>query len=71
MMSGDVPNKPQDVADAIKALIDTPAGQRPIRVTVDKMMPNTAVPINETQGQVQNGFLNYMQLGDLLQTKVD
>lgn len=71
MMSGDIPNKPQDVADAIKVLIDTPAGQRPIRVTVDKMMPNTAVPVNETQAQVQNGFLNYMQLGDLLQTKVN
>lgn len=69
MMSGDVPNKPQDVADAIKALVDTPAGQRPLRVTVDKMMPNTAVPINETQGNVQAGFFGYLQLGDLLQTK--
>jgi len=68
MMSGDVPNKPQDVADAIKVLIDTPVGKRPLRVTVDKMMPNTAVPINEAQGLVQTGFLGYMQMGDLLQT---
>jgi NADP-dependent 3-hydroxy acid dehydrogenase YdfG len=68
MMSGDVPNQPQDVADAIKTLIDTPAGERPLRVTVDKMMPNTAVPVNETQAKVQEGFFGYMQLGNLLQT---
>jgi len=68
MMSGDVPNQPQDVADAIKKLIDTPAGERPLRVTVDKMMPNTAVPVNETQSKVQEGFFGYMQLGNLLQT---
>ena len=71
MMSGEVPNKPQDVADAIKVLIDTPAGKRPLRVTVDKMMPNTAIPINESQDQVQAGFLGFMQLSDLLQTSTN
>jgi NADP-dependent 3-hydroxy acid dehydrogenase YdfG len=69
MMSGEVPNKPQDIADAVKILVDTPAGKRPLRVTVDKMMTNTAVPINEAQHQVQAGFFGYMQLSDLLQTK--
>ncbi|MFM9838303.1 MAG: SDR family oxidoreductase [Cyclobacteriaceae bacterium] len=68
MMSGEIPNKPQDVADAIKGLVDLKAGERPLRVAVDKMMANTATPINEAQAQVQAGFLGYMQLGDLLQT---
>lgn len=69
MMAGEVPNKPQHVADAVKKVIDTPVGERPLRVPVDLMMANTAQPINETQANVQAGFLGYMGLGDLLVTK--
>jgi NADP-dependent 3-hydroxy acid dehydrogenase YdfG len=71
MMSGEIPNKPQDVADAILKLILTPAGERPLRVTVDKMMNGLAESINEVQGKAQQGLLASFGLTELLQTKKD
>jgi NAD(P)-dependent dehydrogenase (short-subunit alcohol dehydrogenase family) len=69
MMSGEIPNKPQDVADAILKLIVTPAGERPLRVTVDKMMNGLAESINETQEKAQQGLLASFGLSELRQTK--
>jgi NAD(P)-dependent dehydrogenase (short-subunit alcohol dehydrogenase family) len=69
MMSGEVPNKPQQIADAVKILIDTPNGERPQRVPVDLMMGNPANTINDAQAQVQSNFLTQMGLVDLLHPK--
>jgi NAD(P)-dependent dehydrogenase (short-subunit alcohol dehydrogenase family) len=69
MMSGDIANQPQHVADAILQLINTPAGERPLRVTVDKMMTGLAESVNDTQLKVQEGLLSNLGLTELLQTK--
>ena len=69
MMTGEIPNQPQHVADAIVNLINTPAGQRPLRVTVDKMMTGLAEPINAIQEKVQEGLLASLGLSELVQTK--
>ena len=39
--------KPQDVADAVKKLVDTPAGKRPDRVLVDSLTGDPVRAINE------------------------
>lgn len=66
MMSDEnVPNKPQDVADAILNLVNTPQGQRPLRTVVDKMMGGVTEIINETAKQVQAGVLQNFGLGEL------
>jgi len=48
--SPSAPN-PQDVADAVKKLIDTPAGQRPLRVVVDKLTGDPLRALNEVYPQ--------------------
>src|SRR6185295_19066366 len=45
--SPDAP-KPQDVADAVKALVDMPAGKRPDRVVVDKATGGPVRAVNES-----------------------
>lgn len=69
MMAENMPNQPQHVADAIKKVIDTPVGERPLRVVVDEMMPGTAQPINDLSAQVQAGIMGALGLSELLQTK--
>ena len=44
--SPSAPN-PQDVADAVKKLVETPAGQRPLRVVVDKLTGDPLRALNE------------------------
>lgn len=66
MMSDEnVPNKPQDVADAILNLINQPQGKRPLRTVVDKMMAGTTEIINQTAQQVQAGLLQNLGLSEL------
>lgn len=70
MVSGEnMPNQPQQVADAIQKVIDTPVGERPLRVIVDELMPGTAQPINDLSAQVQAGIMGALGFTDLLQTK--
>jgi len=38
---------PQDVAEAVKKLVETPAGQRPLRVVVDKLTGDPLRALNE------------------------
>jgi NAD(P)-dependent dehydrogenase (short-subunit alcohol dehydrogenase family) len=42
---------PQDVADAVKKLVETPAGQRPLRVVVDKLTGDPLRALNELYPQ--------------------
>lgn len=69
MMSDEnVPNKPQDVADAILDLVNQPQGGRPLRTVVDKMMGGTTEIINTTASIVQAGMLENFGLHQLLPT---
>jgi len=62
---------PQDVADAIASVIETPAGQRPFRTVVDKMgMGDHIVPYNESLAQITAGVYNAFGMGDMLKLKV-
>lgn len=65
MMSGpDAPN-PQAVADAALRLIETPAGQRPLRTVVDAH-PQAIEAINGMCAQVQGGMLGMLGMGGLM-----
>jgi hypothetical protein len=45
---------PQEVADAIAQLVDTPAGKRPLRTVVDRVMLGQGLAaINATCAEVQ------------------
>lgn len=64
--SEDAPD-PRAVADAVVTLIETPAGDRPLRVVVDPMTGGGAAEaINRTNTQVQEQLLTGFGMGDLL-----
>jgi NAD(P)-dependent dehydrogenase (short-subunit alcohol dehydrogenase family) len=65
----DAPN-PQAVADAVLNLIETPAGQRPLRTVVDPLTGGEAPSVvNRTSDQVQQQLLSSFGLADLLSVK--
>jgi NAD(P)-dependent dehydrogenase (short-subunit alcohol dehydrogenase family) len=61
-----VPN-PQLVADAVLQLVETPSGQRPLRVVVDPLTGEGTTAINGVAAQVQVASLEAMGMKDLLQ----
>lgn len=62
---------PQNVANAIVKLIETPAGQRPMRTVVDEMGMGTHVqPYNEQLEQIHQGLYNAFGMGEMLKLKV-
>ena len=62
---------PQDVADAVANLIETPAGQRRFRTVVDKMgMGDHIEGYNEQLEQITSGIYNAFGMGDMLKLKV-
>jgi NAD(P)-dependent dehydrogenase (short-subunit alcohol dehydrogenase family) len=62
---------PQNVADAIVNVIETPAGQRPFRTVVDKMGMGEAIqPYNEQLEQLTSGLYAAFEMGDLLKLKI-
>ncbi len=65
MADPNIPNKPEQVAEAIVKLVDMPNGTRPLRTVVDKMMGGVTEIINETAKQVQAGVLQNFGLGEL------
>jgi hypothetical protein len=44
---------PQEVADAIVALVDAPAGSRPARVVVDRFSGDATRMLNDVHSQVK------------------
>lgn len=60
----DAPN-PQEVADAIVKLVETPAGQRPARVSVDASNGPFVPRLNEAHAQAQRELLQAMGMGPL------
>lgn len=63
---------PQLVADAIVGLVNTPAGQRPVRTTVDKMgMGDAIAPYNQQLDAIHEGIFGAFGMGDMLKLKVN
>ena len=54
--SPDAP-QPQQVADAVKILIELPQGQRPLRTVVDPMTSELIETVNQTSSRTQPAFL--------------
>jgi NAD(P)-dependent dehydrogenase (short-subunit alcohol dehydrogenase family) len=70
MMRGDDAPDPQAVADAIVQLIETPAGQRPLRTVVDPLTGGEGpATLNRTSDRIQKHFLGAFDMGDLLSVK--
>jgi NAD(P)-dependent dehydrogenase (short-subunit alcohol dehydrogenase family) len=68
-MSGpDVP-KPQAVADAIRALIEMPAGERPLRTVVDTLLGKYVESINTQVSPVQAEYLAVTGMKDIFNFK--
>ena len=69
LKSDDAPD-PQVVADAIAKLIETPAGQRPLRTVVDPMMGGDGPrAINKTTDKIQNELLENLGMSDFISVK--
>lgn len=69
-LSANQEQKPQNVADAVAKLIDTPAGQRSFRTVVDKMgMGDHINGYNEQLAQITSGIYNAFGIGDMLTLK--
>jgi len=56
---------PQEVADAIVALVDTPVGSRPARVVVHRFRGDPARTLNAVHANVQKEFLTGNRLSFL------
>jgi len=65
MADPNIPNKPEQIAEAILKLVEMPNGTRPLRTVVDKMMGGVAEIINETSKQVQAGVLQNFGFSEL------
>ncbi len=62
---------PQNVADAITQVIETPAGERPFRTVVDKMgMGDHIKPYNESLEQITAGIYGAFGMDGMLKLKV-
>lgn len=63
LVTGPNAPKPQDVADAVLALIESAPGTRPDRVCVDPATGDVIRGLNAAHTQVQDGFLKAMSGG--------
>jgi NAD(P)-dependent dehydrogenase (short-subunit alcohol dehydrogenase family) len=62
---------PQDVADSVANLIDTPAGQRPFRTVVDKMGVGEHIQAyNDQLEQITSGIYQAFGMEEMLRLKV-
>ncbi len=67
---GDDAPDPQMVADAVARLVDTPAGSRAFRTTVDGLGMNTFIDsLNEAGEQTMQGIYNAFEMGPMLELK--
>ncbi len=62
---------PQQVADAIPGLINSPVGERPFRTVVDNMgMGDHILKYNDHLDQVTNGIYSAFGMSEMLNVKV-
>ena len=67
MLSSDDAPDPQRVADAVVSLIETPAGQRPLRTVVDPMTGGEGPSaINQMTDQIQAQMFSAMGMGEMV-----
>jgi NAD(P)-dependent dehydrogenase (short-subunit alcohol dehydrogenase family) len=69
MMSGPNGPNPQDVADAIAKVIETPLGQRPLRILIDHYTGDGLKAINETMSTTQERVFSAFGMSSLLNVK--
>jgi NAD(P)-dependent dehydrogenase (short-subunit alcohol dehydrogenase family) len=69
MLLGPTAPSPQLVADAIAKLIETPAGQRPLRTVIDPLTGQGTEAINAVAAQVQAASFEAMGMKELLSPK--
>ena len=61
---------PQNVADAILSLVETPAGKRPVRTVVDNMGMGAHIePYNSNLDQIHHGIFSAFGMEDMLNLK--
>lgn len=71
-MANNPEQNPQNVADAIAELIETPAGQRSFRTVVDKMgMGDYLKGYNDQLEQLTQGIYSNFGMGDMLKLKTE
>jgi NAD(P)-dependent dehydrogenase (short-subunit alcohol dehydrogenase family) len=69
-MASNPAQNPQNVADAIVALIDTPAGERRFRTVVDSLgMGDAVAPFNDAGDQMTGAIYGAFGIGNLLELK--
>jgi len=69
-LQSDEAPEPQLVADAVLEVMNTPAGERPLRVVVDPLMGGEAPEkINKTTAEIQKKLLAGLGMEDLLSLK--
>src|SRR5262249_29486239 len=59
------PPNPQEVADAIVAIVEAPIGKRPARVVVDRFSGGGAGGVHKAHAEGQHGLLHGMGMGAL------
>lgn len=70
-LAGNPAQNPQNVADAIVKVIETPAGRREFRTIVDKMgMADAVQPYNEHLDKVMSGIYTAFGMAQMRQLKV-
>ena len=69
MFSGDNVPDPQDVADAVKATIETPKGERTFRVIVDSLLPQAPTAINDQYVGAQRQLLEGLGMASLAEIR--
>ncbi|HZO31346.1 MAG TPA: SDR family oxidoreductase, partial [Chloroflexota bacterium] len=62
--AGHQPPDPQEVADAVKRLIELPAGQRPLRTVVGQVFTEGVAEYNETYEQVRTHLQDVLRRPD-------
>lgn len=71
MLSGENAPNPQDVADAVLQLIETKAGERPLRTVIDPLMGGDGpAAVNQTTQQIQQQLLTGFGMEQLLTLEV-
>lgn len=67
MHDGPGASNPEEVARAVVALVEAPAGTRPLRVVVDPSGGGAGTEaLNEAAGEIQRGLLTALGMGQML-----
>ena len=63
---------PQNVAEAVAGLVNTPAGERPFRTVVDELgMKEPIESLNQGSAQVTAGIYNAFEMGEMLKLRTN